>query len=618
MKNGLSKLTAGILTASMCVSVIPQMTGNGVLSADAVKNQGNTYLGTSIIASPDAPRDIDSAWSGSYVYFGAYDLFTEDSVPPILFRVLDPDTDKYGVETMLLDSEYCIDQNLFDKKGNTVWAESYIFGFLNEDFLDEAFTDQERSAIAGSVTSAEDYPEGSFNEYSFGKSVPLTGEKIFLLDAGDIVNPEYGYSSDPGWINTDDNWSTQDAEPAYYNVPNRAKAFSTGHEAFWWIRSDYVPQDLFVGRVNKYGGIGGESLRNQAIGIAPALNVSLDDVLFSTVESGTAGRTGAVYKLTVVDDQLTLYISTAANEGRTDGSKVTIPYRIAGMNGENATRASVLILDKEYTKGNTNDAKILYYDSIGGTSGDGSFNLPSSMSLGGWNREYFVYLLAEDINGAHETDYASEPMLMPAPVFEGKNVWVQDGNVWHYYDANGSKVTGWKEIDKTWYFFDSEGNMLDGWQQDGNTWYYFGGSGAMRTGWQQLGNTWYYLGGNGAMRTGWQQVGGVWYYFGGSGAMKTGWHQDGNTWYYFGGSGAMKTGWQEVNSKWYYFEGSGAMFTGWKCSGGVWYYMKGSGDMTKGWLLIDGKWYYFYNSGAMAYNTTIDGYELDNSGAMVE
>ena len=60
------------------------------------------------------------------------------------------------------------------------------------------------------------------------------------------------------------------------------------------------------------------------------------------------------------------------------------------------------------------------------------------------------------------------------------------------------------------------------------------------------------------------------------------------------------------------------MFTGWKCSGGVWYYMKGSGDMTKGWLLIDGKWYYFYNSGAMAYNNTIDGYELDNSGAMVE
>ena len=617
MRKSVCKLTAGILTASMCVTVIPQIAGNGAVSADVTKNQSNTYLGTSVIARPDAPESIEAAWSGSYVYFGAFDAFSEDSVPPMLFRVLDPDTDKYGTRTMLLDSEYCIDQDWFDKR-NTSWADSYIRDYLNSDFLSDAFTVQERDAIAASVISEADYPSGSFNEYSFGKSVPLTGEKVFLLDAGDIVNPDYGYSSDPGWINTDDKWSTQDADPAYYYVPNRAKLFSSGHQAFWWIRSAYCPQEQQAGCVNKYGHIGSDKISSIGNGIAPALNVNLDSVLFSSVVSGTAGQTGAAYKLTVTDDQIIVSLSAAANEGKTDGTTVTIPYKISGREADNVTRVSVLILDAEYSAGNANGAKILYYDSVGETSGTGTFKLPSSLSLGDWGSGYYVYLVAEEINGEYETDYASEPVMMPAPVFTGKNTWVQDNNIWHYYDENGSKVTGWKNINKSWYFFDSEGNMLDGWQQDGNTWYYLGGSGAMRTGWLQRGDTWYYLGSDGAMRTGWHQVGGVWYYFYWSGAMKTGWHQDGNTWYYFDGSGAMKTGWQEVKGKWYYFEDTGSMLTGWKYSGGTWYYMKDSGDMATGWLLVGGKWYYFYGSGAMAHSTTINGYELDDSGAMIE
>ena len=620
MKNGLIKLTAGILTASMCVSVIPQMMGNGAVLADTAKNQNNTYLGTSVIAGPDAPKDKDSAWSGSYVYFGAYCEFDGYEDSPIRFRVLSPDTSAFGGKTLFLDGDECIFWERFDKQGKNNWEESGIRSRLNGDFLDEAFTDQEKSVIAVSVTSEEQYSAGSYNEYSYGKKTALSGEYVFLLDAGDVTNPEYGYSNDVGWLNSDDNWGTVEtgsSEP-YYSIPNRAKIYPDGNQAFWWIRSSSEAQQGNAGQISKYGYMGNSAPTNRGTGVAPALNVDLNYVLFSTVVSGTAGKTGAEYKLTVTDGQLTLGLAASANEGTINGSKVTIPYQITGTNAGNATRVSVLILDKEYEKGNTNDAKILYYDSIGGTSGTGTFDLPSSLSYSSWNSDYYVYLLAEDINGEHETDYASEPVLMPAPVFGGRNVWVQDGNVWHYYDSNGSKVTGWKEIDKTWYFFDSEGNMLEGWQQDGNTWYFLGGNGAMRTGWQQLGNVWYYFGGNGAMCTGWHLVGGVWYYFVGSGAMKTGWHQDGKTWYYFSGSGAMKTGWQEVNGKWYYFEGSGAMYTGWRYSGGEWYYLKASGDMTTGWLLINGRWYYFYNSGAMAYNTTIDGYVLDNSGAMVE
>ncbi|MGN0144825.1 MAG: N-acetylmuramoyl-L-alanine amidase family protein, partial [Clostridium sp.] len=63
--------------------------------------------------------------------------------------------------------------------------------------------------------------------------------------------------------------------------------------------------------------------------------------------------------------------------------------------------------------------------------------------------------------------------------------------------------------------------------------------------------------------------------------------------------GAMQTGWVKVESEWYYLNASGAMQTGW-------------------FKDINGKWYYLYSSGAMAYNTVIDGYKLDASGAWIQ
>ena len=48
------------------------------------------------------------------------------------------------------------------------------------------------------------------------------------------------------------------------------------------------------------------------------------------------------------------------------------------------------------------------------TTGTGTFTLPSGLSASGWNSSYYVYLLAEDVNGIHETDYASTPVQISA------------------------------------------------------------------------------------------------------------------------------------------------------------------------------------------------------------
>ena len=80
------------------------------------------------------------------------------------------------------------------------------------------------------------------------------------------------------------------------------------------------------------------------------------------------------------------------------------------------TRASVLMLDSAYTAGNENSAAIIYYSALDTLPGiGGTFHLPDGCDLNGWGTDYYVYILAENVGGAMETDYASIPVLLNAP-----------------------------------------------------------------------------------------------------------------------------------------------------------------------------------------------------------
>lgn len=83
-----------------------------------------------------------------------------------------------------------------------------------------------------------------------------------------------------------------------------------------------------------------------------------------------------------------------------------------------------------------------------------------------------------------------------------------------------------------------------------------------------------------------------------------------------GKGGVIQNAWKQVNQIWYYLGVDGYMKTGWQFLDAEWYYMDQSGAMKTGWILIGETWYYLYSDGSMAANTKIEGYYLDETGAM--
>ena len=306
------------------------------------------------------------------------------------------------------------------------WAESDIRDGLNgEEFLnkDGVFTSGEKKAIftsvfAGGTEISISEENAILLDFIDGKTASVD-DKIFILDLADVLNPDYGYSSYAGLLPLEepDDFAYFEGDTVY----NRSKADLEGYESLWWLRNTIEPcenkSEYFEGFYDPEkaliaandGGIDFRLVFEEGVGVAPALNVDLTKVLFSTVISEASDDMGAMHKLTVIDDDLEIALKEG-EEIAVDGSKITVPFSIS----ENATQASVLIIDKEYEAGNINDANILYYGVLEG-DGTGTIEVPSDLDMSKWGEDFFIYIIAEDINEMEETDYASEPVKIALP-----------------------------------------------------------------------------------------------------------------------------------------------------------------------------------------------------------
>ena len=354
-----------LITLALLALQLPEMGLTKAYAAD----KSITGLGTGSIRNPvNGNTDGLTAWTGSYVYYGKYDG------KPVKYRVLDKASMDFGGNTMLLDCDNTLYTSVFEESGRGSWERSSIKSGLNaEQFLTKegVFTSAEKAAIAESKKANKKELDGSGGSELVYKA--LTGEQIFLLDSVEATRLSYGYTD---WGNGHNNY-----------VQKAATRKKDGVDKKWWLRS---PLDGYV-NVGGYVQTGGEILTvsfNGSIGVSPAFNVNLSSILFSSELPSESGS----YKLTLKDNNLS--IKKDGNITR-NGKTITIPYSASGT----YNRVSVLMTDKAY---NDSGAAVKYYGKLNSSK---QFILPN-----GYNTNWKVYILAEQVNGAFETDYASIPV----------------------------------------------------------------------------------------------------------------------------------------------------------------------------------------------------------------
>ncbi|MBR4346876.1 MAG: hypothetical protein IKP75_08095 [Oscillospiraceae bacterium] len=215
-------------------------------------------------------------------------------------------------------------------------------------------------------------------------------EKVFALDMFDVQTPAYGYTSKETFVDkASDYWL-------------RTRANNNNKSTHAAIASSGSGTGFSAKPVT------------ETYGYSPAFNVLLDSIIFSTKVNSNATAYGNVYKLTLKDDGFGIAV-TEGSSLSIDGTTVTVPYTVTDNDAAlDPDTVSVLIKD-------TND-DIKYYAPLTGTyaaTGTGTFELPSYLTLEDWGTEYTVSILAEDVNGQYETDYASEPVEVAAPFADG-------------------------------------------------------------------------------------------------------------------------------------------------------------------------------------------------------
>ena len=163
-----------------------------------------------------------NAYLGGTIYLGAYeqDGNTANGKEDIEWYVL-----KQEDNQMLVLSVNALDYQPFATTGaEATWADSYIRKWLNNTFLDEAFTAEEKSIIANSLVSADTHPDYSKWGVDPGED---TQDEIFLLSAREF---ERAYLRD----------YARDGEKTRYVGNKIQESASSDASNSWWLRTPSI------------------------------------------------------------------------------------------------------------------------------------------------------------------------------------------------------------------------------------------------------------------------------------------------------------------------------------------------------------------------------------------
>ena len=156
-----------------------------------ITKQTQTQQSTTTKKAQQQGNPFKNAKVGDYVKFGNYPQTSDGSILPIEWQVLAKENHK-----MLVISKYGLEAKRFDSSSNN-WEKSEIRQWLNGEFYNKAFDENERKLIIQSFISTAVYKEyedlGFFQrlfsgqkEGELGEYSELTDDYIFLLSAEEL------------------------------------------------------------------------------------------------------------------------------------------------------------------------------------------------------------------------------------------------------------------------------------------------------------------------------------------------------------------------------------------------------------------------------------------------
>jgi len=193
---------------------------------------------------------------GDLIVFGSYEQDNDltNGQEPIEWLVLARD----GNRALLL-SKYGLDAQPYNEEiAHVTWETCTLRAWLNDDFLNRAFTAEEQRGIVRATVTADKNP--SFDTTDPGND---TRDRVFLLS---IEEFEALFATDEARI----------CKPTAYAGEQGAHMYDSG-ACFWWLRSPGNNQRraslvLGVGVVDRYG----DGVRNVLGAVRPALWVNLE------------------------------------------------------------------------------------------------------------------------------------------------------------------------------------------------------------------------------------------------------------------------------------------------------------------------------------------------------
>ena len=237
------------------------------------------------LSNPTISNDV-TTWD--CIYFGNYwqndtngdgKADENDKKQPIKWRVLSVDgNDAFlladqNLYTMTNDGEYDVETGTSDE----TWAACASRTWLNDTFLNTAFTSAEQAAIKNTTVVNDDNP------YCGTEGGVDTIDKVYLLSISEASNTAYGFNGEFG-VRSETRVATNTAYVAGKDLGFEEDSISAAGEAdYWWLRSPGNNSRFPCTSIVWSSGLGsfdGEANFFSSESIRPALHLDLSSSAF--------------------------------------------------------------------------------------------------------------------------------------------------------------------------------------------------------------------------------------------------------------------------------------------------------------------------------------------------